>query len=306
MINKHSLACSHDFGQATYRPAEKRAFWVAMLTLVTMLIEIITGWLTGSMALLADGIHMGSHALALGGTAVAYYLTRRNARNRQFSLGSGKINDLAAYSSTLLLLLFTLFVMVESVERLLNPQPLNAAQAMLVACLGLVVNVISFLVLFENNKTHNHSHHTHNHHHEHGQDNNLQAAILHIIADVMTSIAAIAGIGLAWLWGWWWLDPIIALVASLVILRWGVSLLKQTCSVLLDRETDSSRQQTVIDRLLDENSELVDLHCWSVGQGAWTMTAVVTHSGSLTPTDFRQRLSGLPWLHHPIIEVHHI
>lgn len=300
MDHQDSIAFSHDFGQASYRPAEKQTFWVAMLTVVTMVIEITAGWLTGSMALLADGIHMGSHTLALGGAAIAYYLTRRNAHNRHFSLGSGKINDLVAYSSTLFLILFTFFVMVESVERLFNPQPLNAAQAMFVAGFGMVVNLASFFLL----SSHGHGHHHHEHHHH--EDNNLKAAILHIIADVMTSVAAIIGIGVAWLWGWWWLDPIIALVASLVILRWGLSLLKQTSSVLLDREIDSEKRLLLEGKLQDENSKLIDLHCWSVGQGAWTMTAAIIHSGSQSPKDFRQRLSGLSWLHHPIIEVHYI
>lgn len=302
----------HDFGQAGVNPAEKRTRAVALLTAVTMVVESVAGWWTGSMALLADGIHMGSHALALGLATAAYYFVRRHAFDRSFSLGSGKINDLVAYSSALVLLLVTLLLVVESVHRLFMPEPLQAQQALIIALLGLLVNGVSFFMLagrpHGHSHVHNHSLHPHaDHEHSHPahHDHNLQAAILHVLADALTSVAAIAGIAAAWLWGWWWLDPLIALLASVLILRWGVMLIRQSAAVLLDREVEPSRRAAARQRLQQAGAEVIDLHCWYVGQSAWTLVAALTHQGELTPEDFRQALMDLSDLHHPIIEVHY-
>lgn len=308
----------HDFGQGRKQRAETRALWVTLLTLATMVAEVIGGWLTASMALLADGIHMAGHALALGLAAAAYYLARRHAGDRRLSLGSGKIGDLAAYTSALFLGASTLWLVAESIHRLLHPRPLMAAEAMTVAVVGLLVNLLSaWLLAGGNGHAHHHGHahghgHAHDHghcgghghEHGHGQDNNLKAALVHVIADAVTSVAAIVGLLAAWLWGWQWLDPAIALVASLVILRWAVGLLRQTGAVLLDAEGPDGLRGQVRERLEGvAGTRVVDLHLWSVGQGAWTLVASVVSHAPASPADYRARLHGLAGIHHPIIEV---
>lgn len=296
----------HDFGQGRVSMAEQRTLWVMLLTVLTMVAEIVAGYWTGSMALLADGIHMGTHALALGLAAAAYYLMRRYAHDRRLSLGSGKISDLTAYSTSLLLLLTTAWLMVESVSRLLNPQALHAAEAMAVACIGLAVNIVSAWLLAG---AHDHAHHGHDHDHgqgHHHHDANLRAALLHVLADAFTSVAAIIGIAAAWWKGWLWLDPVIALAASLLILRWAVGLIKQTTAVLLDKEADKVLRERISACLHQiEDTDIVDLHIWSVGQGAWTMVAAVVHHGDASPSDYKTLLAGINGLHHPIIEVEH-
>ena len=305
----------HDFGQGKRQKAERRTLLVTLLTLATMLAEIMGGWLTGSMALLADGIHMGGHALALGLATLAYYLTRRYAQDRRLSLGSGKIIDLSAWTSALFLAATTVWLVVESIHRLLAPQDLMIKEAATVAVLGLLVNLFSAWLLAgadEHHHDHHHHHgHSHDHHHDHEpahqQDSNLRAALVHVIADAVTSVAAIIGLLAAWLWGWSWLDPAIALVASFVILRWAAGLLKQTASVLLDMEGPDLLRNKVNHQLDSmDGVKVVDLHLWSVGQGAWTMVAsLVTHDAAITPDNCKALLEGIDGLHHPIIEINY-
>lgn len=287
----------HDFGQGQKRKAEQRATLVTLLTLVTMLAEVVAGLITGSMALLADGIHMAGHAMALGLAALAYYLSRKHAHDRRLSLGSGKIADLAAYTSALLLGVSTLWLIYESVHRLMNPAELMPQEALIVAVIGLAVNLLSAWLLAGK---HEHGHDGHEHEH----DSNLSAALVHVMADALTSVAAIAGLAAAWLWGWNWLDPVIALVASFVILRWSWGLLRQTTGVLLDREGPDQIRRTARKLLQqDGDTDIVDLHIWSVGQGSWTLVAAVVSHGPTTPEQYRSQLRPIKNLHHPIIEV---
>lgn len=289
----------HDFGQGQKRRAEQRATLVTLLTLVTMVGEVFAGLITGSMALLADGIHMAGHAMALGLAALAYYLSRKHAHDRRLSLGSGKIADLAAYTSALLLGVSTVWLVYESVHRLLNPAELMPREALVVAVIGLAVNLLSAWLLAGKHE-HRHAHGEEDHHH----DSNLSAALVHVVADALTSVAAIAGLAAAWLWGWNWLDPVIALVAAMVILRWSWGLLRQTASVLLDREGPDEIRRTAR-KLLQKNgdTDVVDLHIWSVGQGSWTLVAAVVAHGTSTPEEYRSSLNSIKNLHHPIIEV---
>lgn len=289
----------HDFGQGQKRRAEQRATLVTLLTLVTMIGEVFAGLITGSMALLADGIHMAGHAMALGLAALAYYLSRKHAHDRRLSLGSGKIADLAAYTSALLLGVSTVWLVYESVHRLLNPAELMPREALVVAVIGLAVNLLSAWLLAGKHE-HRHAHGEEDHHH----DSNLSAALVHVVADALTSVAAIAGLAAAWLWGWNWLDPVIALVAAVVILRWSWGLLRQTASVLLDREGPDEIRRAAR-KLLQKNgdTDVVDLHIWSVGQGSWTLVAAVVAHGTSTPEEYRSSLNSIKNLHHPIIEV---
>ncbi|MBP0048076.1 CDF family Co(II)/Ni(II) efflux transporter DmeF [Marinobacterium sp. AK62] len=292
----------HDFGQGEKRKAEQRAVLVTLLTLATMVAEVLGGVITGSMALLADGIHMAGHAMALGLAAGAYYLARTHAHDRRLSLGSGKIADLAAYTSALLLAVSTLWLIYESIDRLITPGTLMPLEALIVAVIGLAVNLASAWLLagkHEHDHGHGHAHPDHAH-----DDANLKAALVHVIADALTSVAAIAGLIAAWLWGWNWLDPVIALVASAVILKWAWGLLHQTIGVLLDREGPSEIRQQAHKVLTEAgDTEVVDLHVWSVGQGAWTLVAAVVTHDDITPEDLRSQLSQIHGLHHPIIEV---
>jgi len=283
-------------GQGRKRKAEQRAVLVTLLTFATMLGEIVAGFLTGSMALLADGIHMAGHTLALGLATLAYYLSRRHAHDRNLSPGSGKAADLAAYTGALVLALFTLWLVYESIHRLQSPSGLMPREALIVATVGLGVNLLSALLLTGRREQHETD--------DEEPDFNLSVALVHVIADTLTSLAAIIGLAAAWLWGLTWLDPLIALAAATVILHWAWGLIRQTSGVLLDREGPNQVSKTAR-KLLQRNgdTDIVDLHVWSVGQGAWTLVARVVAHGPTTSEQYRASLRSIKNLRHPIIEV---
>lgn len=198
---------------------EKKTFWVVLLTAITMVVEIVFGLTSNSMALLADGIHMGSHVLAIGLSWLAYVLVRKLKRKETFNGNADKILSLSGYSSGLFLLVFALFIMVEAIQRFFNPLQINFQEAIFVACVGLIVNIVSAFLL----------HHEHEH-----SDHNIRAAYLHVIADALTSIAAIGGLVAAMIWNIMWVDTLAAVLSSLVIIKWSVGLLKDTSLKLLD------------------------------------------------------------------------
>lgn len=202
---------------------EKKTRWVVLLTFVTMIVEILFGITTNSMALLADGIHMGSHVLAIGLSWLAYVIVRRIAGSEKFNGNSNKILSLSGYSSGLMLLIFAVVILVEAVQRFINPAEIIYKDAILIAIIGLVVNVVSAFLL----------HHDHEH-----SDHNIRAAYLHVLADALTSLAAIVGLLVAMIWDIAYIDTIVAIVSSLVIIKWSVGLLKDSGSVLLDIEKD--------------------------------------------------------------------
>jgi len=202
---------------------EKKTLWVVILTAITMVVEIVFGLSTKSMALLADGIHMGSHVLAIGLSWIAYIIVRKVSNNDKFKGDSNKILSLSGYSSGLMLLIFAVVIMVEAIERLFNPIEIAYKEAILVAIIGLVVNILSAFIL----------HHDHEH-----SDHNIKAAYLHVIADALTSLSAILGLTAAMVWNIPFIDTIAALVSSFVIIKWSIGLLKQSGSVLLDISTD--------------------------------------------------------------------
>jgi cation diffusion facilitator family transporter len=311
---------AHGFGQTVRRPVERRVHAVIALTIVTMIAEVVAGWLTGSMALLADGLHMGTHAFALGLAALAYALTRARALDRRYSFGSGKISELAGFASALLLGVSALVIAGEAVARLFDPRPIAYGDAILVAVIGLIVNLASAALLgldhhhghehghgHHHAHDHDHDHHDHDHHdheHAHGLDTNARAALLHVLADALTSLAAIAAIGVAWATGWLWADPLAAMLAAAVILKWSVDLGRQSAGVLLDRQAPEAMRRDITRALeSDGDSQVVDLHLWSVGHQAWTMVAAVVTHGDAGPDDYRARLPKRADLHHPIIEV---
>ena len=230
----------HTFGQDEPRPGERRTRLVVLLTVTMMVAEIIAGVMFGSMALLADGLHMASHSVALGLALIAYVYARRHAADRRFSFGTGKVNALAGFSGALLLAVFAMGMALESVSRFVEPVSIEFNQAILVACLGLVVNVVSALLLQSQPHSHGadaHAHsHAHGHDHAHEQDLNLRSAYLHVLADALTSVAAIAALLSGKYLGWNWMDPTMGLVGSALVATWSWSLMRSSARVLLDHQ----------------------------------------------------------------------
>jgi len=311
----HSPSCptighfDHAFGHVDARPKEKRVWLVTAITLAVMVLEVAAGLLTGSMALLADGVHMGTHALALGLAAGAYVFARRHASDRRFSLGTGKTGDLAGFASAVMLG-FTAFLMLgQAIERLINPETIAYGEALVVAVLGLAVNAWSAMALTGGHDHHHHGHahghaHSHGHAHGHAHDNNMRAALVHVITDALTSVGAIAALIAAWTYGWWWLDPLVAVVASGVILVWAYGLVRDTGRVLLDTEASQDLRQRVTGSLeADGQTQVADLHLWSVGSGKLMLVASVVTHGDRDPEDFKAALPASAGICHPIIEV---
>lgn len=291
---------AHDYLHAQHDENAKRTRWVVALTAVMMVAEIAAGYATGSMALLADGFHMATHAGALGVAALAYSYARRHARNPRFSFGTGKVGDLAGFASALILGVFALGIAAESVARLFEPIHVDFADATLVAVVGLVVNLVSALML---SNGHHHSHgdgHDHHHHHHH-HDNNLRAAYLHVLADALTSVMAIAALLAGRYLGWVWLDPVIGIVGALVIARWSWSLMQETAGILLDT-TDmhvADQVRAVVD---DLDASILDLHVWRVGPGA--LAVIVDVAEPTSTSRIREQLQGLRGVAHLTVQTH--
>ena len=289
--------------------AERGARTVMWLTIVMMIIEIAGGWWYNSMALLADGWHMSSHALALGLSAFAYMAARNYARDPRFAFGTWKIEILAGYTSAILLLCVAGLMVTGSVERLLKPQPIHYQEAMLVAVIGLVVNLVSAAIL---GGAHHHGHdHAHDHasaDHAHHHDLNLKSAYLHVITDAATSVLAIIALAGGWLYGWSWLDPVMGVVGAVVILVWARGLITDTGKVLLDREMDHGVVEEIREVISTEFTEgetkLSDLHVWRVGKMAYSVAlAVVTHDRTLTPERVKSALQVHEEIVHVTVEV---
>lgn len=300
---------SHDFLGDRHDQNARRTIWVVLLTAVMMVVEIACGLITGSMALLADGIHMATHAGALGIAAFAYSYAKKHADNPRYGWGTGKVGELAGFASALVLGIFSLGIAYESVSRLLAPGDVAFAEATVVAVIGLLVNIASAFMLGHG---HDHSHdHAHGHadhgrgvqtHHAHGGDNNLRAAYVHVLADALTSIMAIVALLAGRYLGWVWLDPVMGLVGALVIARWAWSLMKDTSAVLLDA-TDVALEDKVRS-VIDEYSQaaILDLHVWQVGPGAHA--AVIELDGECPLPQLRQRISAIPKISHLTIVAH--
>ena len=291
------LAHGHDFlGQSHDRNA-RRTLWVVWLTAAMMVVEIAAGWITGSMALLADGFHMATHAGALAIAAAAYRFAKRHVANPRFTFGTGKVGDLAGFASALVLGVFAIGIAAESVDRLLNPVGVDFGDAIVVAVVGLVVNLVSAAMLSQGHEHHgHHGHGSHHHHHDH----NLRAAYVHVLADALTSVAAIAALVAGRFLGWVWLDPVIAIVASLVIARWAWTLMRQTAAVLLDTADLDLLERIKAAVEAQGDATVTDLHVWRIGPGAHA--AIVSASGAASCDDLRRRLSGIGGLAHLTVE----
>jgi len=323
---------SHQFDTGNRR-GEARTRWVLVVTVITMVAEIFGGWWTGSMALLADGWHMGTHALALGVAAAAYALARRHASDTRFSFGTWKIEVLGSFASALVLGLVALGIVFESVLRLWKAEPIAIQTALWVAVIGLIVNLLSAWLLHgadgdDAHAGHGHGHahgHAHDHPHDHddhahavphahahahdthdptGHDLNLRAAYVHVLADALTSVLAIGALtGALWL-GWWWLDPLVGLLGAVVIGVWAIGLMRESSAVLLDREMDHPLTRRIREELeSDGDAKVADLHVWRVGRDQFAAIACVVADAPLPPAAYHARLRHHRQLVHVSLEV---
>ncbi len=319
---RHDLsrwAHQHQYGNGT-AAAERSTRLVMWITVATMLVEIVAGWWFNSMAVLADGWHMSSHALAIGLSAFAYSASRKYADDPSFAFGTWKIEVLASYTSALFLLAVAGAMVFGSLERLWSPQPIHYLEAMGVATFGLVINLVCALIL---GGAHDHGHHpghNHGHHHAHGHDHghahhdhhhdlNLKAAYIHVVTDALTSVLAIAALAGGWLWGWSWLDPAIGLVGAALVALWAKNLIVQSGRVLLDREMDHPVVEEIREVIAAlptaGHTALTDLHVWRVGNGAYACAiSLLTHDAALTSLDIRRALAIHGEIVHVTSEIH--
>lgn len=302
----------HDFNAANpLAEASTRA--VMWITICTMVVEIAAGWWFNSMALLADGWHMSSHAVAIGVSALAYASARRLARDPRFAFGTWKIEVLGGFASAIFLVVVAGLMVIGSVERLLAPQAIHYREAIAVAVLGLVVNLACALILGRAHAHDHHGHaHGHDHHHGHAHahhDLNLRSAYLHVVADAATSVLAIVALVGGWLLGWNWLDPVMGIVGAVLVAVWAKGLLVDTGKVLLDREMDHPVVQEIREAVEAEGDEgetrITDLHVWRVGKEAYSCAlTLVTHDAALTAAEIKRRLAVHEEIVHTTIEIH--
>jgi cation diffusion facilitator family transporter len=275
---------------------ERRTWLVVALTLVMMVLEIAAGAVYGSMALTADGWHMSTHAAALAIAAQAYRFARTHVADRRFSFGTGKMGELAAFASAIVLGIVALLIGYESVLRLFSPVVIRFAEAAAVAALGLAVNLGSAWILAGGD------HHGHEHGHSH--DTNIRAALLHVLADALTSVLAIAALLGGYLLGASWLDAVIGLVGAAVILRWSFGLIVESARTLLDVVPDARLEQGIRERLEIDGDCVADLHLWRLGPGHAAVIAAVVSDQPQAPETYKRRLRDLPGLSHVTVEVH--
>ena len=319
-MHSHSLdrwTHDHVFLGDTHARNERRTWFVVALTVVMIVADIAAGSLFGSMALLADGWHMGTHAAALGIAGAAYMFARRHTGDARFSFGTGKFGDLAAFSSALILAIIAVQIAYESVMRLISPVSIDYREAIAVACLGLAVNLVSAFLLRGDHHHHHghthdhdhahdhddHDHHDHDHHGHHHPDNNFRAAYLHVLADAATSLLAIGALFIAMRTGFVWADPAVGLVGSVVIASWAYSLIRDAGSVLLDVSIDKALARTIRARLEAGDDRVTDLHVWQVGPGHCAAVISLISDAPLQPAIYKQRLHGLKGLSHVTVEV---
>lgn len=301
-MHKNSVARwehTHDF-TFIHKKGETRTKQVLVITALTMVAEIVAGSMFGSMALLADGWHMGTHAGAFAITIFAYHYSRKHSDNRDFTFGTGKVSVLGGFSSAIALAVIALFIGVESVERLIVPQEIRFNEAIAVAVLGLAVNLFCAYLL-HGNHTHGHGHgHDHTHHHDH----NLRGAYLHVLADALTSVLAIFALSFGKLLGWQWLDPLMGIVGAMVITRWSYGLLRDTSKILLDKNDHREHIEAIRKTVEgDADNKVSDIHIWKVGPIDYAaIISLVTHHPQ--PAEhYKKLLRDFKELSHLTIEV---
>jgi cation diffusion facilitator family transporter len=314
---------AHVFLGVGHERAERKTWAVIWLCGVMMALEVVGGILFGSLALVADGLHMSTHASALLLAALAYRYARRHADDRRFTFGTGKLGDLAGFTSAVILAMIALLIGYEAVNRFLHPVPIHFRAAIPIACLGLAVNLICAWLLSEGG-LHDHDHgHTHHHEHDHdhghhhdgphdhahgsvaaGRDNNLRAAVVHVAADAAVSACVIVGLLLARAFGWLWMDPLAGTVGALVILSWSFGLMRATAGVLLDMSPDRALEESIHGVVAGQGDRLTDLHLWRLGPGHLGAIVAVETREPRSPEFYREKLSHLPMLSHVTVEIH--
>ena len=278
--------------------AQKRILLATILTAVMMLLEVIGGWIYNSMALLADGWHMSSHMLALGLAYFAYRSARHYAHDARFSFGTWKIEILAGYSSAILLMVVAIFMAFQSIERLLNPIDIHYNQAIPIAILGLVINLICAWLLHDDH--HHHHHHHHEHENEHAHDLNQKAAFMHVVADAVTSVFAIIALFAAKYLDWGFLDAVLGIAGSILVAKWAIGLIKETGKTLLDAEMDHPVVEEIREVIAEFSVvEITDLHVWKVGKGKFSCILALATDSSLNADQVREALS----IHDEIVHV---
>lgn len=304
----------HVFLGHGHERSEARAKLAAVVTAIFMVVEIGAGLLFRSMALLADGVHMATHVGALGLAAGAYWLARRHASNARFSFGSGKFGDLAAFSSAIVLGLTAVAVAGESISRLIHPAQVAYGEALLIACIGLCVNLVSALILKDDHShghghDHGHAHHDHDHgdhDHAHGHgDNNMRAAYVHVLADAGTSLLAIVALACGFYFGLGFLDPLAALVGAFVIASWAYGLIRDSAMVLLDADADPEMSGAIKSTIeQDLGARVADLHLWRLGPGHHGLIVSLVSPGPTTAEEIKGALrQHYPDLSHVTVEV---
>jgi cation diffusion facilitator family transporter len=286
----------HVFLGAAHDRNERRTWAVVGLTAAMMVAEIAGGAVFGSMALLADGWHMATHAGALGIAAFAYRFARRHQSDPRFAFGTGKLSDLAGFASAIVLALVALLIGYESALRLIEPVSIHYPEAMAIAIVGLVVNLVSAWMLGAG--------HDHDHDHPHHHDHNLSAAFWHVMADALTSVLAIAGLGTAWAYGWRWADPVIGVVGALVIAHWSWRLIRASGAVLLDATPDRHLGEAIAARLEGGRDRIADLHVWRVGPGHHAAIVSLVSDTPRPVAHYKARLADIAHLSHVTVEVH--
>ncbi len=310
-MHTHSLdkwTHDHVFLGKRHAANERRTWSVVALTAVMMAAEIIGGTIFGSMALLADGWHMGTHAAAIGIAAFAYRFARMHAHDARFSFGTGKVGDLAAFASAIILGLIALMIAYESAVRLYSPVAIQFQEATIIAFIGLAVNLASAWLLFDREQGHHHDHshddHAHAHHaHDHHRDLNLRAAYLHVVADALTSVLAIVALLAGRYFGWVWLDPVIGIVGALVIAQWSFTLIRSSAATLLDTMPDRTLENRIRASLETGTDRISDLHLWRVGPGHHAAIICIVADHPQPPAVYKDKLAGLPGLSHVTVEV---
>jgi cation diffusion facilitator family transporter len=288
---------------------ERRTWFVVALTAATMVAEITGGTLFGSMAVVADGVHMSTHVAALAIAALAYRFARRHAADARFSFGTGKLGELAAFASALILLLIALIIGYESVVRFLNPIAIKYDEAIAIACLGLSVNLASAWLLADDDHHHGHAHDEEDEeeeedHHHHSEDHNIRAAYVHVLADAVTSVLAISGLLMGRFYGFVWMDALVGIIGAGVIISWGLGLIRSSGAVLLDIVPNRRLADHVRARLEVEGDRVADLHLWQLGPGHAGLIVAIVSEHPQQPQSYKARLDGIAGLSHVTIEVH--
>jgi cation diffusion facilitator family transporter len=337
-------AHSHVFLGTAHETTERRSWAVIVLCAAMMVAEIVGGLLFGSIALVADGMHMSTHAGALLLAALAYSYARRHSDDPRFSFGTGKLGDLAGFSSAIVLLMIAVLIGYEAISRFIAPVPIHFREAIPIAGLGLAVNLTSAWLLGAHEHAHedrhgghtdddhhdhdhdsDHAEHDHDHdhardhddHHDHAhtghghahaaahRDNNMRAAIVHVLADATVSLLVIVGLSLAWLFGWLWMDPLAGMIGAAVIVSWSWTLIRDTGAVLLDMAPDRHTTQSIRRAVESAGDRLTDLHVWRLGPGHLGVILAVATDAPRDAAFYRARLADLPALSHVTIEVQH-